>query len=178
VYVTWKNDEATLEVKSLISNGLESRPKLELATELKDAAGKTVASLISGIEVAAGTVAIQKFRLPKPHLWQGIKDPYLYSVVVELRRDGKIVDEVVQPVGLRTVEISPEKGFLLNGEPYPIHGVGRHQDKRDKGWALSAADDEEDLRLILEMGATAIRLAHYSQSTRFHDLCDRAGMLV
>lgn len=183
VYVTLKSvkkNAATFEVKSLISNGQESAAKLKVATELRDAAGKVVANLTSRIQVAPATVApvIHTFTIPNPHLWQGRNDPYLYSVVVHVQRNGKTVDEVVQPLGLRTIEISQDKGFLLNGEPYPIHGVCRHQDKRDKGWALSAADDEEDLRLILEMGTTAIRLAHYPQSTRFHDLCDRAGMLV
>ena len=183
VYVTLRSvskDAATIEVKSFISNGQDAAAKLEVATELRDAGGKVLARLASGIEVAAGTntPVIQTFTIPHPHLWQGLDDPYLYSVAVQARRDGKAVDEITQTVGLRTVEISPEKGFLLNGEPYPIYGVGRQQDKRDKGWALSAADDEEDLRLIQEMGATAIRLAHYPQSTRFHDLCDRAGLLV
>jgi beta-galactosidase len=85
---------------------------------------------------------------------------------------------VTQTFGFRAIEISEKKGFLLNGKPYPIRGVNRHQEKRDKGWALTAADDELDLRLIQEMGATAIRLAHYPQSERFHDLCDRAGILL
>ena len=74
------------------------------------------------------------------------------------------MDEVIQPLGLRTVEISQEKGFLLNGQPYPIYGVCRHQDHRDQGWALKAADHAQDQRLILEMGATAVRNAHYPQS--------------
>jgi beta-galactosidase len=183
VYVTMRSvgkDAATIEVKSLVSNGQATAAELEVATELRDADGKVVASLASGMDIAKGTniPVIQTFTIPHPHLWRGLNDPYLYSVAVQVRRDGKAVDEITQPVGLRAVEISPEKGFLLNGEPYPIYGVGRHQDKHDKAWALSAADDEEDLRLIQEMGATAIRLAHYPQSTRFHDLCDRAGILV
>ncbi|HUJ08477.1 MAG TPA: glycoside hydrolase family 2 TIM barrel-domain containing protein [Verrucomicrobiae bacterium] len=183
VYVTLKsikNNVATLEVKSLISNGQNSSTNLEVVTELKEADGKMVASLTNQIEVAFGATApvIQTFTIPHPHLWRGLNDPYLYSVTVQTQRNGKPVDEVVQPVGLRTVEISAEKGFLLNGNPYPIYGVSRHQDKRDKGWALSATDEEGDVRLILEMGATAIRFAHYPQNTHLHDLCDRAGLLV
>jgi len=89
-----------------------------------------------------------------------------------------MVDEVVQPLGLRTVQITEADGFLLNGKPYPIHGVDRHQDLKDHGWAISPADHERDMQMMLDMGVTAIRLAHYPQSEYFHDLADRSGMLL
>ncbi len=115
---------------------------------------------------------------PAPHRWNGRKDPYLYSVRVRVYRNEALADEVTQPLGIRTVEISQEKGFLLNGEPYPIRGVNRHQDHRDQGWALTPANHEEDARLILDMGATAVRNTHYPQSEYWHDLADRNGLLM
>ena len=81
-------------------------------------------------------------------------------------------------LGIRTFSIDPQKGFLLNGQPYHLHGVSRHQDRQDKGWAISNADHDEDMALIKEMGCTAIRLAHYQHSEYFYELCDKEGMIV
>jgi beta-galactosidase len=116
--------------------------------------------------------------VPQPHLWNGRQDPYLYRAIVELRSTDTLVDSVEQPLGLRFYSIDPDKGFFLNGEPYHLHGVNRHQDRPDKGWALTEADQDEDLRLIQEIGATVVRCAHYQHSDYFYSLCDKAGILV
>jgi beta-galactosidase len=89
-----------------------------------------------------------------------------------------VVDSVEQPLGLRFYSVDPDKGFFLNGKPYHLHGVNRHQDRFNKGWAISEADMDEDLRLIKEIGATVIRCAHYQHSDYFYSLCDKAGILV
>ena len=142
---------------------------------IRDAQDKIVCEQTSA---AVGPSLVGRFHLDHPHLWNGIKDPYTYTVEVELTFEGKIVDDVTQPLGFRTVEISQEKGFLLNGQPYPIHGVNRHQEKRDEGWALSDADHDADFQMIREMGATAVRLAHYQQAEHVHDLADKNGLLL
>lgn len=116
--------------------------------------------------------------LAHPHLWNGIKDPFVYTVNVKLTQNGKLIDEVTQPFGFRTLAVTQEKGFLLNGQPYPIHGVNRHQEKRDLGWALSDADHDADFQTIREMGATAVRLAHYQQAEHVHDIADKTGLLL
>ena len=145
-----------------------------MTREAHDTQGKTLL-----LEEDAGPVSIkQRFHVDHPHLWNGRKDPYLYTVDVKIMRNGKVVDEVTQPLGFRTVEVSQEKGFLLNGQPYPIHGVNRHQEKRDQGWALSDADHDADFQIIREMGATAVRLAHYQQAEHVHDIADRSGLLL
>ena len=97
---------------------------------------------------------------------------------VKVLRGGKVVDEVDQNLGIRTVAITQDKGFLLNGQPYALHGVNRHQEVQDKGWALSPADHERDMQLILDVGATVLRLAHYQQSNYFHDLADKSGLIL
>lgn len=148
---------------------------LQVTTEIKDAEGKIVEQQTAP---AAGSSVKQTFRMERPHLWNGRKDPYLYTITARLQREGKTIDEVTQPLGLRTVAITREDGFLLNGQAYPIHGVNRHQEKRDQGWALSAADHEADLQTILDVGATAVRLAHYPQSGTVHDFADRNGLLL
>ncbi len=119
----------------------------------------------------------QTLSFPQPHLWNGRKDPYLYTLRSKLLRAGQVIDEVTQPIGLRTVALTNEHGFVLNGQPYPVHGVNRHQERKDKGWALSHEDNVEDFRIIEEIGATAVRLAHYQQSADVHDICDRAGFV-
>ncbi len=154
-------------------NGRFSIPQVH--TEIRDPQGQVVQQ---GDVGEIGETIKQHFHLARPHLWNGVKDPYVYTVNVKLVRDGEVFDEVTEPLGFRTVEVSQEKGFLLNGQPYPIHGVNRHQEKRDKGWALTPEDHADDLRMILEMGATAVRLAHYQQSAVVHDLADHDGLLL
>jgi beta-galactosidase len=183
VYLTTKSldkDEATVEVKSLISNGGDSSAKTTVQSEIKDADGKSIGTVSTEQSIDGNMTepVIQNLTFAHPHLWNGRKDPYLYSATVRVMRDGKEVDEVVQPLGLRTFAISQEQGFLLNGQPYPIHGVNRHQDYLDKGWALSPADHEQDAQIMLDMGVTAIRLTHYPQSEYFHSLCDKNGLLL
>jgi beta-galactosidase len=97
---------------------------------------------------------------------------------VELRAANEVVDSVEQQIGLRYYSIDPDKGFFLNGQPYHLHGVDRHQDRMNKGWAISEADMDEDISLIKEIGATVIRCAHYQHSDYFYSLCDKAGILV
>ncbi len=183
VYLTTKlleDSNATVEMKTLVSNGAAQALPVKLEAEITDASGKSVATLASEQTIASGkTEPVETtIKVPNPHLWNARKDPYLYQVKVKVSRDGKVVDEVTQPLGIRTVALSQDRGFLLNGKPYPIHGVNRHQDFKDKGWAMTPAEHEEDAKLMLEMGVTAVRLAHYPQSEYFHDLCDRNGLLL
>lgn len=113
------------------------------------------------------------------HLWNGVKDPYLYKAVVRLyAEDETVLDEVSTDFGVRTFAIDPKKGFILNGNVYPLRGVSRHQDRLHKGNAISKADHEEDMQMILEIGANTIRLAHYQHDDYFYDLCDKYGMVV
>lgn len=116
--------------------------------------------------------------IPKVHRWHGRKTPYLYTLEVNLSADGKVLDERELRFGCRTFRIDPEKGFILNGESYPLRGVSRHQDRPHKGNALTRADHEEDMDLICEMGANTIRLAHYQHDQYFYDLCDERGIVV
>ncbi|MFQ7444454.1 MAG: glycoside hydrolase family 2 TIM barrel-domain containing protein [Gemmiger formicilis] len=80
--------------------------------------------------------------------------------------------------GCRKFEIDPQKGFILNGRPYPLRGVSRHQDRKGAGVAITKEMMEEDMALILEMGANTIRLAHYQHAQAFYDLCDEKGVVI
>lgn len=112
------------------------------------------------------------------HLWDGVRDPYLYTVKAELFADGEIADEVVTNCGVRYFKFDPDTGFYLNGRPYNLHGVSRHQDFKGIGNAITKEHHERDMELIREVGANTIRLAHYQHDQYFYDLCDKYGMVV
>lgn len=118
------------------------------------------------------------FHIKEPHLWNGTDDPYLYEMTAELIKNGSVVDCVTQKYGIRSFSVDAEKGFFLNGKSYPLHGVSRHQDRLDKGWAITKEDHKQDMELIKEVGANTIRLAHYQHDQYFYDLCDEAGMVA
>lgn len=119
-----------------------------------------------------------EFVIDKPHLWDGLEDPYLYTAAASVVKDGEIVDEVKARFGLRTFEIDPERGFILNGREYPLHGVSRHQDRWGLGNALTKKEHKQDIELILEGGFNTIRLAHYQHDQYFYDLCDESGLVI
>ncbi len=119
-----------------------------------------------------------EFVIANAHLWNGKKDPHLYTAQVLLTRGKETLDARSTRFGCRSFVIDPEKGFILNGERYPLHGVSRHQDRPQKGNALDRKDHEEDIDLILEMGANTIRLAHYQHDQYFYDLCDEKGLVI
>lgn len=172
--------KAVIDVTAQISNGTRNSQPLTLVTAVFDAKGKKVVETRQPIVLAPNTTAPYWLRmeLTHPHLWNGRLDPYLYRAVVELRSTNGIVDTFGQPLGLRFYRVDPDKGFFLNGKPYALHGVDRHQDRWNKGWAISDADMDEDMRLIQEIGATVVRCAHYEHSDYFYSLCDKAGILV
>lgn len=119
-----------------------------------------------------------KLQIPNVHLWNGRKAPYLYMAEVELVEKDMVLDKVALRFGCREFHIDPEKGFILNGECYPLRGVSRHQDRWGIGNALLPEHHEEDMELICEVGANTIRLAHYQHDQYFYDLCDEKGMVV
>ena len=119
-----------------------------------------------------------EFALENVHLWNGRKDPYLYCCEAELVENGEVLDNVCSRFGCRYFEIDPERGFILNGEEYPLRGVSRHQDRLGIGNALLPEHHEEDIDLICEVGATTIRLAHYQHDQYFYDLCDERGLVI
>ncbi len=112
------------------------------------------------------------------HLWNGVKDPYLYTITATLLRHNEVLDEVKARHGFREFHVDPEKGFFLNGVLTPLRGVSRHQDYLGMGNALTLEQHKKDAELIKEVGANTIRLAHYQHSQDFYDLCDEMGFVV
>ena len=118
------------------------------------------------------------FNIANVHLWHGRKDPYLYCCEVQIMCGDEVVDNVCTRFGCRSFKIDAERGFILNGEEYPLRGVSRHQDRWGFGNALTPEHHKEDMELIYEVGANTIRLAHYQHDQYFYDLCDEYGMVV
>ena len=114
------------------------------------------------------------FTLENVHLWNGVKDPFLYTATARLPGG----DEISASFGCRSIAFDPQKGFLLNGVPTRLCGAARHQDRAGLGSALTAKEHEEDIALLLEMGANTVRLAHYQQDQYVYDLCDKHGLIV
>ncbi len=158
-----KEGSADIQVETLVEGSGT------VTVELLDAEGRTAAK---------GEGENTFLHLDAPHLWNGVKDPYLYTCVVRLMQDGKPVDEVTTKVGLRSFSVDAKKGFFLNGKPYPLHGVSRHQDRKGLGNAITHEMHDEDMALIRELGANTVRLAHYQHDQYFYDLCDQYGMVV
>ena len=131
-----------------------------------------------GKAVAEGTGTDCSLTISKVRLWDGVKAPYLYTCEATLLVDGRAVDQISTRFGVRTFSVDPEKGFFLNGRPYPLHGVSRHQDWKGIGNAITREHHDADMALIREVGANTIRLAHYQHDQYFYDLCDQYGMVV
>lgn len=146
----------------------------EILVTLKDREGNVAAKK----KVEATTHTVVKLKVSNPHLWQSITDPYLYTCEAVLLKGEEKLDEIKTEYGYRSFHVDPERGFFLNGKSYPLHGVSRHQDKYEKGWAISRDDHETDAALIKEIGANTVRLAHYQHAGYFYDICDREGFVV
>jgi beta-galactosidase len=170
-------ESAGVEISTSIDNAGEAAD-FEVECSLKDAEGAVVVRESSSLRAQGAAVVTQRMTLKNPRLWHGRSDPYLYSVEISLKQGGQVIDSQVEPLGLRFFKVDPQQGFFLNGEPYMIYGVNRHQDRAGKGWAVGSEDHAEDVRLIQETGARGVRLAHYPHAGEFYSLCDKAGLLV
>lgn len=183
VYVTQKNvskKQADVNVKVKLDNGTLQPASVTLQNTIYNQEGKQIATQSRSFELSAqGEQAYESsFTIKNPTLWQGRENPYLYKVVSRLIKDGKVIDEMVQPLGLRKYEIVAGKGFYLNGEKYPMYGVTRHQDWWGLGSALKNENHDFDLATIMDVGATTVRFAHYQQSDYLYSRCDSLGLII
>ncbi|MDC7682840.1 glycoside hydrolase family 2 TIM barrel-domain containing protein [Asticcacaulis sp. BYS171W] len=171
---------ADLSMAVAVRNSRSRGSKLIVQTRIFSADGKQVFSASKPVNLKAneaGRVVIAG-KLPNPHLWNGVADPYIYSVVTEVTDDSATLDRTVTAFGVRSVVFDAQKGLLLNGKPYAVHGVNLHASRAGKGGAISDLDIVEDFDLMAEMGANAVRLVHYPHAQTAYDEADRRGFLV
>ena len=165
---TVDGNDAHVEIRTFVTNLQDGD---QISYQIVDATGAEVVSTTSG-------ETTQTLDIANVHLWNGRPDPYMYTAKLAIVRDGVAIDSLDVPFGCRTFEIHPENGFILNGKEYPLRGVSRHQDRLGIGNALLPCHHEEDIDLIMEVGATTIRLAHYQHDQYFYDLCDQKGLVI
>ena len=164
VYITPKMN-GDVYVKAVVT-GYHTGVKVRY--DVLDAQGKVVAT--------AGDK--EKLHVDNPILWNGMENPYLYTLKASVLDNGAVMDEVKLRFGFRDIVFDSDKGCILNGKHIKLKGVSRHQDREEIGNALTINEHIEDLKLIKDMGANSIRLAHYQQAGDFYDLCDEMGFLV
>lgn len=160
---------ATFEIVSYVKNPDENFTVLYY---IYDADGNEVASACRPADDTAVKICV-----PDAKKWD-IDSPYLYTVVARLQRRNEIYDEVSTKAGVRSFSCDPDKGFIINDVQTPLRGVSRHQDQLYKGNALTREDHYKDAKIIKELGANTIRLAHYQHSQDFYDACDEMGFII
>lgn len=183
IYISQKNvtnKSADVNVEIKIENKNREAKRVQLLTSIYDMDGKLKLKKETAINVLPQGRQFynQNFTITNPHLWQGLEDPYLYKVVTQIVSNGTVIDEVIQPLGLRHFELKAGDGMYLNGKKVPMYGVCRHQDWWQSGSALTNEQHDADLAIIKEIGATTIRLAHYQQSEYFYSKCDSIGFMI
>lgn len=183
IYVVQKQvtkEQAQLTVKVRLVNDSSEEKSVRLWADIVNADQRAVTYAAKEVVLAAGESKAEELPcvIEHPILWNGRKNPYMYSVNVSLTSFNDTIDECSIPFGVRYFHVDPEKGFFLNGEHLPLYGVSRHQDRKDMGWAITEQEQVEDMATIKEIGATSIRLAHYQHSQFFYELCDKEGMVV
>jgi hypothetical protein len=172
---------ARLDVAVRLRNDLPSPQRLALRVTLRDARGRVVLRSVQAVPVPAQATetAAASLQVKRPRLWSGVHDPYLYRLTAEVLHRGAVVDEVSLPVGIRSVALDPERGFLLNGKPYALHGVNYfHPGRPGRGLAVGDAEVDEDLRILRELGVTGLRLVHFQHPQRVYERADELGFVL
>lgn len=174
--------KATVNVRTKLKNDANADGTYVVQASLLEADGKTVkATTQQSVQVKAGAQAESTLDMAvtQAHLWQGVADPYLYKLVVEIRdANGGTLDKVVQDFGIRMMSFDPNQGFLLNGKSVPLRGVNMHQDFLGRAWAIDPEETDISMALIKEIGANTLRLAHYPHAQYTVQQADKLGLVV
>ena len=170
---------AKVSVKTRVANDSGAPSKVALRTVFYGPSGAAAGQSDTNatLDPRQSVEVNQEIVIEKPALWSP-ESPNLYRAVTRVMEDGKAVDEVATPFGVRSVGWSAEKGFLLNGKPVKMTGGGVHHDNGPLGAAAFDRAEERRVQILKQSGFNAIRAAHNPPSPAFLDACDRLGMLV
>jgi beta-galactosidase len=172
---------AKVQLRARVRNDGTQSEEVRLRATLLDAKGSVAGRRDLALKVASGAAEEQSLviSVPHPHLWQGVEDPYLYRLLIEVsNQQSGVLDRTSIPFGIRQIRFDSNAGLFLNGKHVAVHGVGYHQDREGKGWARDAEEVAADESTMREMGVTGIRLTHYQHGQPIHDLADRDGLVV
>ena len=176
------NSAASVEITTLLTNNTLQPAEIRVENVICDADGKEVKKTHAEIKLASGetkTDISKKIKIDSPRLWD-IDDPYRYMVYTRIldKKKGTLLDEVVNPLGLRWFKFDSEKGFFLNGKGRKLIGTARHQDYFQKGNALRDELHVQDVLLLKEMGGNYLRVSHYPQDPVIMEMCDKLGIVT
>ena len=176
------NSAASVEITTLLTNDMPQATEIRVENIICDADGKEVKKTQAEVKLAAGETKAdisKKIKIDSPRLWD-IDDPYRYMVYTRIldKRKGTLLDEVVNPLGLRWFKFDSEKGFFLNGKGRKLIGTARHQDYFQKGNALCDELHVQDVLLLKEMGGNYLRVSHYPQDPVIMEMCDKLGIVT
>jgi beta-galactosidase len=160
------DEPVKIQVETRLAN--EANLKCQIQIEILD--GKEVVAAYSGKETAV-------IEIPGAKLWSDVS-PNLYSCRATLIKDGEVLDETVDTFGIRSIECTPQKGLLINGQPTKLRGACVHHDNGVLGAATFEAAEERRLWILKDAGYNAIRSSHNPLSIAMLDACDRYGMYV
>jgi beta-galactosidase len=182
VYVTQKRvsrERVDAEVAVKVC-GTKDNNNVQVQLAVYDADMRQVAEGQARVKLAGKAVSTAKiaFAIDKPTLWDGVRNPYLYNIAVKVLNGHTVTDSVAVRTGFRTFAVDAERGFLLNGEPYPLRGVVASEDRAMYGNALRPYQVREDVDIICGMGANAVRAAGAAHHPDFYRLCDERGIVV
>lgn len=171
--------QGTVNVCTSIRNESKNEKQIQVISVLKDSEGKEVtrAGVSAVIEPNRNGDVKYPAVITNPNLWNGVKDPYLYTLDTYLLSEGKVLETVTTEIGFRQYDVREDQ-FYLNGQPYDIHGVNYHQDSVANGWAMTDEERDADYAAMMEMGVTAVRMAHYQHDPYEYQICDRLGLIV
>nr|WP_321406030.1 glycoside hydrolase family 2 TIM barrel-domain containing protein [uncultured Carboxylicivirga sp.] len=173
------DSKAIVEIKTLVKNETDQAQKIKLVTEIKDRRLIGVNGGSEYVEVPANDEkeVIQQLTVNNPSLWSP-KSPTLYTSSTQIKINGESIDEVETQIGIRTIEFSADKGFLLNGESLVLNGGCVHHDNGSLGAAAYDRAEERKVELLKKAGFNAVRTSHNPPSEAFLETCDRLGLLV
>ena len=171
--------DATVSVQTDVTNSSPAKVTATVLNEILDCEGKVIASTKSEQELAANNAAkfTQQLALSKASLWSA-DNPTLYQLRTTISVAGKTVDQLTTKFGVRQARFDVDRGFVLNGKKFTLHGVNIHQDHAGVGVAVPDRLFTWKLERLKEMGCNAIRTSHNPVTPFLLDECDRLGILV
>ena len=167
---------------NILNQQKAKKPQIPVEVKILDAEGKVVAQQKSDLHFNAKwrdrEYELPSISLENAKLWSP-DSPYLYTAEVTLYdNEGNIVDQIREPFGIRTIEMNPEKGLLVNGKKVLLKGYANHHTLGALGAAAYPRAIEKRLKLMKEFGMNHIRTSHNPYSEDFLKLCDKYGILV
>lgn len=171
-----------IQVKGEVTNDAETSVTLEVQNQIYSPQGDLLQTRKQKVKLKAGETREFGYVsdvIANPDLWSP-ETPSLYKVKTQLLnpKTNEVIDEKTNKVGFRWFAFDGNKGFSLNGKPYKLRGVNRHQDQAPVGVALDDEAHRRDIRLIKELGCNFIRISHYPQDDAIVEMCDELGLLA